>query len=135
MYFRTLKFLKKCGQILLKYIKNKIKQTQTNFPLKLEIFFFLFRATPATGNSQGQIRAAAGAYTAATSHICDPHLSSPQCWILNPLSKARDQTHILMDTGQVCYHWARTGTPRNFFKTSKYFCVLFLLGQWIFFLF
>ena len=31
--------------------------------------------------------------------------SSWQCQILNPLSsKARDQTRILMDTSQVCYH-------------------------------
>ena len=27
--------------------------------------------------------------------------SSWKCWILNPLSKARDQTYILMDTTQV----------------------------------
>ena len=35
------------------------------------------------------------AYTTATamldlSHICDLHHSSRQCWILNPLSEARD---------------------------------------------
>uniref|UniRef100_A0A8D0NRA1 Leucine rich repeat containing 28 n=1 Tax=Sus scrofa TaxID=9823 RepID=A0A8D0NRA1_PIG len=29
------------------------------------------------------------------SHICDLHHSSPQRWILNPLSKARDRTRIL----------------------------------------
>ena len=42
------------------------------------------------------------AYTTATatqdlSHIFDLHHSSWQCWILNPLSQARDQTCILMD--------------------------------------
>ena len=49
------------------------------------------------------------AYATATatrdlSHVCDLHHSSQQHWILNALSKARDQTHILMDTSQVCYH-------------------------------
>ena len=32
------------------------------------------------------------------SHICDLHHSSQQCRIPDPLSEARDQTHILMDT-------------------------------------
>ena len=32
------------------------------------------------------------------SHVCDLHHSSQQHQILNPLSKAMDQTHILMDT-------------------------------------
>ena len=44
------------------------------------------------------------AYTIATlalSHICDLHHSLQQCRILNPLSKARDLTLILMDTSQV----------------------------------
>ena len=46
------------------------------------------------------------AYTTATAmqdpnHIFDLHLSSQQCWISNPLNKARDQTHILMDPSQV----------------------------------
>ena len=41
-------------------------------------------------------------YTTATatqdpSHVCDLHQSSQQCRILNPLSKARDQTCVLMD--------------------------------------
>ena len=30
--------------------------------------------------------------------VCDLSHSFQQCWILNPLSKARDRTHILMDT-------------------------------------
>ena len=45
------------------------------------------------------------AYTTATatpdlSHVCNLRHS----WILHPLSGARDQTHILMDTSQVPYH-------------------------------
>ena len=34
------------------------------------------------------------------SSVWDVHQSSCQCWILNPLSMARDQTCILMDTSQ-----------------------------------
>ena len=36
------------------------------------------------------------------SHICDLHHSSQQRRILNPLSEARDQIHILIDPSQVC---------------------------------
>ena len=43
-------------------------------------------------------------------HVCNLYHSSGKHWILNPLSKARDQTHILMDTTQVHYHCATTGT-------------------------
>ena len=35
------------------------------------------------------------AATWGPNHICDLHHSSRHCWILNPLSKARDQTHNL----------------------------------------
>ena len=43
------------------------------------------------------------AYVTATampdpSRVCSLSHSLKQCHILNPLSKARDQTHILMDT-------------------------------------
>ena len=74
--------------------------------LQYHFFFFcLFRATPrAYGSSQarGSIgAAAAGLCTTVPNHIYDLHCSSPQCRILNLLSEARDQTHILMDTSQI----------------------------------
>ena len=55
------------------------------------------------------------AYTTATatwgmSRVCDLYHSSQQRQILNPLTEARDQTHILMDTSQARYHWATMGT-------------------------
>ena len=67
------------------------------------------------------------AYTTATatwdqSHVCDLHCSSQQHWILNPMSKARDPTHVLMDTSQVLYHWATMGTPSF---------PIFLYDQWL----
>ena len=48
------------------------------------------------------------AYTTATAtqdpnHIYDPQHSSQPRWFLNPLSEARDQTRILMDTRRLCY--------------------------------
>jgi len=56
------------------------------------------------------------AYTTATamqdlSCVCNLHHSSWQCWSLNPLSKARDWTCVLMDTSRNRYNWATTGTP------------------------
>ena len=81
-------------------------------------FFFLAFSTEPTayGRSQarGGMRAAARATATATpgpSLVCDLHHSSLHCWILNPLSEARDQTSILMDTSRVGYHWATMGTP------------------------
>ena len=47
------------------------------------------------------------------------HHSSQQCQILNPLSKARDRTCVLMDTSQVCYHSGTIGTPIWFFFFNK----------------
>ena len=89
----------------------------------------LFRAAlVAYGSSQarGWIRAAAAAYATVkaiqdASHICDLHHSSEQCQILNPLSKVRDWTHILMVISQVHYCWATMGTPKNPFR-FRVFC-------------
>jgi len=57
------------------------------------------------------------AYATATvtrdlSRICDLHHSSWQCQIPNLLSKATDQTHILLDTRQIFFCCATTGTPK-----------------------
>ena len=49
----------------------------------------------------GQIRAGAASYS----------YSSRQCQIPNPLSEARGQTHILTDTGWICFCCPRTGPP------------------------
>ena len=75
----------------------------------LFVRFCLFRAAPrAYGGSQarGRIGPVAPVYATATqdpSRICALHHSSWPCRILNPLSGAKDQTHILMDTSPVCY--------------------------------
>ena len=45
------------------------------------------------------------------SHVSDLYRSSQQCWILNPLSEARDRTRVLVDTSQIHFCCATTGTP------------------------
>ena len=56
------------------------------------------------------------AYTTATETwdprcVCDLHHSSRQHQILNPLSKTRDRTHILMDTSWIHFCCATMGSP------------------------
>ena len=56
------------------------------------------------------------AYARATatrdlSRVCDLHHSSQQHRIFDPLSEARDRTHVLMDPSQIVNHRTRTGTP------------------------
>ena len=71
------------------------------------------------------------AYTTATatpdpSHVCNLHHISWQCWILNALSVARDQTCIFMDSSQICFHWAILGIPESlFWKWTKS-----LINEW-----
>ena len=46
--------------------------------------------------------------------VCNLHHSSWQHQMLNPLSRARDWTCVLMDTSWIRYHWATMGTPSLF---------------------
>ena len=64
------------------------------------------------------------AYATATatqdlSRICDIHHSSRHCWILNPLSQARDLTRILVDSSQVLNLLIQNRKSRDvYFKQS-----------------
>ena len=68
----------------------------------------LFRAALAAhGSSQVKSELQLPAYATATwdpSGVCDLHHSSWQRRIPDPLSKARNRTHILMDTNQTRFH-------------------------------
>ena len=50
------------------------------------------------------------------SHICNLHCSSWQCQILNQVSEARGQTHILMDIVGFLTCWTTMGTHRTHSK-------------------
>ena len=92
------------------------------------LFFLLFRTTPmAYGSSQarGWIRAPAASLrpqtqqhgiraVSATDSIAHSNAGS-----FNPQSEATEQTHVLMDTSWVCYHWAKMGTL-VLFLTSRF---------------
>ena len=102
-------------------------------PVYKEFCFFHFGATPAAyGGSQarGWIRAiAVGLHATATetadpSRFCNLHHSSWQHSILNPLSKARNWICVLMDTSQIHFCWATTGTPRGL----GFFCLFVFLS-------
>ena len=66
------------------------------------------------------------AYTTTTampdlSHICDRYCSPQQHQTLNPLSEARDQTCILMDTSQVLNLLSHKGNSKLNFHI-RHFC-------------
>ena len=99
-----------------------------------QIFFVcvFFRAAPtAYGDSQarGWIRAVDAGVRHSHSNMeskpclwpSDLHHSSQQCRILNPLSRARDWTHVLMDASQIVFRWATMGIPYlSDFKVTIY---------------
>ena len=78
------------------------------------------------------------AYTTAIatwdlSLVCNLYHSSWQYRILNPLSEARDQMHILMDTSWVHYCCAITGTPiisLYIYWPFVFLLLSFSLGEW-----
>ena len=56
--------------------------------------------------------------------ICNLHQSSQRHQILNPLSEARDQICIIMDTNQICFHYAMRGTPASSLNSTRFSSVL-----------
>ena len=84
--------------------------------------FCLFRASlAACGGSQarGPIgTAAAGLHHSHSNTRSEPHLQPTsqltERQILNPVSKARDQTQNLMVPSWICFHCAVPGTPSKF---------------------
>ena len=84
-------------------------------------FLSFFRAVPvACGSSPARGRGGATAADLHQSHSnarSELHLQpiAQLNQVLNPLSKARDQTCILMNTSWVLYHWPMVGNPLFFF--------------------
>ena len=90
------------------YLKRECKgfrgrEWKLNFYDFISLFFFLRATSTAYGGSQARGRM--GAVAAGLHH------SSQQCWILNPLSEARDGICILMDTNQIRFCRATMVTP------------------------
>ena len=80
--------------------------------------FLLFTTAPAACGTVGglgvqselQLPATATAMP-APSRVCDLCHSLRQCWILNPVSRAGDQTCVLMDTYPTEPRWEPQGAP------------------------
>ena len=102
------------------WVESKLtKKVETYFIAVLQIrekneglfwLVFFFRAAPvAFGSSQargGKLELQLQAFATATatrdpSKVFELHHGSQQCQTLNPLSKARDRTLILMDPSQI----------------------------------
>ena len=63
--------------------------------------------------------------------ICHLHHNSQRCWILNPLSKAKDRTRIVMDTSQAHYCGSTMGTPILYFLNHMEIDVLTKMGKMV----
>jgi len=66
------------------------------------------------------------AYTTALatwdpSGVWDLHHSSQQRWIPYPLSEAREQTRIPMDTSRICFRCTMKGTHSSYLFISSIF--------------
>ena len=97
-------------------------------------FFFLLivKAAPVayeSSQARGQIRAtAAGLHHSHSNVGSKPHLRpTQQRQILNPLSGARDRTHIFMDASGIRFCCAMMGTPEVGFFFLFFFILPFCL--------
>ena len=110
-----------------------LKKKNTISSIRYFLSFF-FRVTPAAyGGCHVESELYLPAYTTTTatqdpSHICDLHHSSGQHRI--SLSEARNWTRILMDTSQIHFHCATTGTPRYYIFTGDKAKVIKTVWYW-----
>ena len=93
----------------------------------LTYFIYLLLFWGCQPQARGQIRAVSASLCHSHSNGGSKlhlwlHHSSRQ--ILNPLSETRDQTRILMDTSQIHFCWAATGTLLLFFCFDCVYCVI-----------
>ena len=91
---------------------SEVRKGASHYPFFFSFLFFHFWAAPSAyrgSQARGQIGAAAATL----------HHSSLQCQIFNPQSKARDRICVLMDTSQICFRWATTGTPHYPFLNTR----------------
>ena len=97
-------------------------------------FFLLFGAV-LTAYGSARARGWIGAAVAclhhshshtSSSHNCNLHHNSWQRWILDLLSEAREQTHILMDTSRIHHCWVTRGTLAFSFNWLHFLTLTFL---------
>ena len=95
-------------KIISNYQNGKDIKVYFTLPLTIESLYFCFFKghTCSIWKLGVKLELQLPAYTTAIamrdpSHICDLHHSSRQCQILNPLSEARDQTYVFLNTGRV----------------------------------
>ena len=101
---------------------------------------FFFRATPMVyGSSQAGVKLELQLLDYATvtatldlSRICELHHSLWQCQILNPLSKAWNQTHVLMDTYlSGAPHWELPEIENVFKDLTPFFFFFFFFSVFL----
>ena len=115
-------------------VYNKNCDPRQTFSLFLLFFFFCFLEPQVQHMEVSRLGVLSElqqpGYATATaawdlSHVCDLHHSSQKFQILDPLSEARDRTHILMDTSWICFHCTTTGTPGTISCSLPQFQCLF----------
>ena len=108
-----------------------LEQGLSHLPFFLSFFFFFLLFRTALGHmeiprlgveSELHLLRLWHSHSTATwdlSHVCYWHHSSWQRWILTPLSRAKDWTCILMDTGWVLNPLSRNGNSASAFLISS----------------
>ena len=65
-------------------------------------------------------------HVCSLSHICELHHSLRQCWILDPLSEAKDRTHILINISHILNLLSQNGKSWVFLLLLLLFLFFFL---------